>query len=98
MHGPRPRAPTQQPDGGAVSTRSASERPNIRQVATTAGVSHMTVSRVLNGHANIKESTRLKVLAAVEELGYRPNIAARALATQKRSEEHTSELQSRFDL
>src|SRR5699024_581349 len=44
---------------------------------------HMTVSRVLNGHANIKESTRLKVLAAVEELGYRPNIAARALATQK---------------
>ena len=48
-----------------------------------AGVSHMTVSRVLNGHANIKESTRDKVLAAVDELGYRPNIAARALATQR---------------
>lgn len=66
-----------------MTARSASERPNIRQVAETAGVSHMTVSRVLNGHANIKESTREKVLAAVEELGYRPNIAARALATQK---------------
>src|SRR5690625_6022751 len=70
-------------DGGAVSTRSAPERPNIRQVAMTAGVSHMTVSRVLNGHANIKASTRDKVLAAVDELGYQPNIAARALATQK---------------
>ena len=66
-----------------MSTRSASERPNIRQVAVIAGVSHMTVSRVLNGHANIKESTRDKVLAAVDELGYRPNVAARALATQR---------------
>ncbi|QNN82577.1 LacI family DNA-binding transcriptional regulator [Brachybacterium sp. Z12] len=66
-----------------MATRSASERPNIRQVAEIAGVSHMTVSRVLNGHTNIKESTREKVLVAVDELGYRPNIAARALATQK---------------
>lgn len=66
-----------------MNTRPTSERPNIRQVAVTAGVSHMTVSRVLNGHTNIKESTRDKVLAAVDELGYRPNIAARALATQR---------------
>ena len=66
-----------------MSTRPTPERPNIRQVAEIAGVSHMTVSRVLNGHANIKESTREKVLAAVKEMGYRPNIAARALATQR---------------
>ena len=66
-----------------MTARPASDRPNIRQVAEIAGVSHMTVSRVLNGHANIKESTRDKVLVAVDQLGYRPNIAARALATQK---------------
>lgn len=58
-------------------------KPNIRQVAAVAGVSHMTVSRVLNDHPNIKESTRKKVLEVIEQLNYRPNIAARALATQK---------------
>lgn len=66
-----------------MSVRSASDRPSIRQVAEMAGVSHMTVSRVLNGHSSIRESTREKVLAAVDELGYRPNTAARALATQR---------------
>jgi DNA-binding LacI/PurR family transcriptional regulator len=58
-------------------------KPNIRQVAAVAGVSHMTVSRVLNDHPNIKESTRKKVLEVIEQLNYRPNTAARALATQK---------------
>src|SRR5699024_1147109 len=66
--------------GGHMSTRSTSDRPSMRQVAETAGVSHMTVSRVLNGHPSIKESTRDKVLLAVEQLGYHRNIAARALA------------------
>jgi DNA-binding LacI/PurR family transcriptional regulator len=66
-----------------MSTRSASDRPSMRQVAETAGVSHMTVSRVLNGHPSIKESTRDKVLHAVEQLGYHRNIAARALALQR---------------
>ncbi|MEU3664086.1 LacI family DNA-binding transcriptional regulator [Streptomyces sp. NPDC032940] len=53
----------------------------MTDVARLAGVSHQTVSRVLNGHANVREQTRLRVLAAVQELGYRPNRAARALAT-----------------
>src|SRR5699024_6971036 len=70
-------------DGGAVSTRSAPERPNIRQVAMTAGVSHMTVSRGLEGHAIVMAGARDKVLAAADELGYRRNTAARALATQR---------------
>ncbi len=61
----------------------ASEKMNIRQVAAVAGVSHMTVSRVLNNHPNIKESTRRKVLDVIEQLNYRPNLAARALATQR---------------
>src|SRR4029079_6304107 len=58
-------------------------RANIRQVAALAGVSHQTVSRVLNGHASIRPATRERVLAAIEELDYRPNHAARALATRK---------------
>ncbi|WP_129784025.1 LacI family DNA-binding transcriptional regulator [Promicromonospora panici] len=60
-----------------------SHKPNIRQVAVIAGVSHMTVSRVLNDHPNIKPDTRRRVLEAIEELDYRPNLAARALATQR---------------
>lgn len=60
-----------------------SDKPNIRQVATIAGVSHMTVSRVLNDHPNIRPETRRRVLEAIEELDYRPNLTARALATQR---------------
>lgn len=59
------------------------DRPNIRQVAVLAGVSHMTVSRVLNDHPNIKDTTRRRVLEVIAELNYRPNSAARALATQR---------------
>jgi DNA-binding LacI/PurR family transcriptional regulator len=56
---------------------------NMYDVAKLAGVSHQTVSRVINGSASIKPETRDKVLAAIEELGYRPSMAARALATSK---------------
>ncbi|SDR32551.1 LacI family DNA-binding transcriptional regulator [Thermostaphylospora chromogena] len=55
--------------------------PAMTDVARLAGVSHQTVSRVLNGHPNVREQTRLRVRAAIAELGYRPNQAARALAT-----------------
>ena len=55
--------------------------PSMADVARLAGISHQTVSRVLNGHPNVRERTRLRVRAAIEELGYRPNWAARALAT-----------------
>ncbi|WP_433289299.1 LacI family DNA-binding transcriptional regulator [Micromonospora sp. CA-244673] len=53
----------------------------MTDVARLAGVSHQTVSRVLNGHPNVREQTRLRVQAAIVELGYRPNRAARALVT-----------------
>src|SRR5215475_229230 len=53
----------------------------MTDVAKLAGVSHQTVSRVLNGHPNVKEQTRLRVQGAITALGYRPNPAARALAT-----------------
>ncbi len=55
--------------------------PAMTDVARLAGVSHQTVSRVLNGHPHVREQTRLRVRAAIDELGYRPNRAARALAT-----------------
>ncbi len=50
-------------------------------VARLAGVSHQTVSRVLNNHPNVREETARRVRAAIAELGYRPNRAARALVT-----------------
>lgn len=53
----------------------------MTDVAAVAGVSHQTVSRVLNGHPHVTAETRDRVTAAIAELGYRPNRAAKALAT-----------------
>ncbi|TMR07722.1 LacI family DNA-binding transcriptional regulator [Nonomuraea turkmeniaca] len=50
-------------------------------VAVLAGVSTMTVSRVLNAPERVRAETRARVLAAVKELDYRPNQAARQLVT-----------------
>jgi LacI family gluconate utilization system Gnt-I transcriptional repressor len=55
----------------------------LSEVARLAGVSSMTVSRVLHRHANVSEQTRAKVQAAVQALGYVPNRLAGALATAK---------------
>ncbi len=55
----------------------------MRQVAELAGVSHQTVSRVINDHPSIKPATRERVLKAIESLNYRPNSAARALASRR---------------
>ncbi len=52
----------------------------IEDVARAAGVSAMTVSRVINKGRNVRESTRAAVLEAVEKLNYSPNTAARSLA------------------
>lgn len=57
--------------------------PAMIDVAQVAGVSHQTVSRVLNGHPSVREATRERVLAAIVELGYRRNTAARTLVTRR---------------
>ncbi|WP_418907594.1 LacI family DNA-binding transcriptional regulator [Glutamicibacter endophyticus] len=62
-----------------------SRPPSMADVATVAGVSHQTVSRVLNDHPNVREDTRQRVLQAIEQMGYRRNRAARALATARTS-------------
>jgi len=61
--------------------RSHSRPPSITDVAELASVSYQTVSRVLHNHPSVRESTRVRVLGAIEQLGYRPNNAARALVT-----------------
>jgi len=53
----------------------------MTDVAKLAGVSHQTVSRVINGSPQVRPATRERVLAAMAELDYRPNYAARALVT-----------------
>jgi DNA-binding LacI/PurR family transcriptional regulator len=55
--------------------------PAMSDVGRLAGVSHQTVSRVINGSRHVSPDTRQRVLDAMRELGYRPNSAARALAT-----------------
>jgi DNA-binding LacI/PurR family transcriptional regulator len=57
--------------------------PGLAEVAALAGVSHQTVSRVLNEQPHVRDQTRLRVLSAIAELGYRPNSVARALASGK---------------
>jgi len=61
----------------------ARTRVTIRDVATLAGVSHQTVSRVINNSDRVTPETRRRVEAAIEELGYRPSRLAQSLVTQK---------------
>src|SRR6266516_3517809 len=53
----------------------------MADVAKLAGVSHQTVSRVINDSAHVRPETRARVLDAMRRLNYRPNPAARALVT-----------------
>lgn len=57
-------------------------RPTLESIARRAGVSHQTVSNVLNSPHKVAPATRERVLAVVAELNYRPNETARSLARQ----------------
>lgn len=65
--------------GSGVPGDRRKQRVSMADVAKLAGVSSQTVSRVSNGHPGVIDATREQVLAAMRELGYRPNSAARAL-------------------
>ncbi|MEU4408581.1 substrate-binding domain-containing protein [Streptosporangium sp. NPDC023963] len=59
------------------------DRPSITRVAQLAGVSATTVSHALNGRRPVADETRRRVLAAIDQLGYRPNVLARGLRTSR---------------
>ncbi|MDT0194805.1 LacI family DNA-binding transcriptional regulator [Arthrobacter sp. AB6] len=66
-----------------MAKSSKGRMPRLEDVADRAGVSHQTVSRVVNNHPNVSRATRAKVEAAIAELGYRRNTAARSLVTRR---------------
>ena len=67
--------------GGEITYRAP--LPVMADVAKAAGVSHQTVSRVLNQHPSVRAATRERVLEAVRQLNYRPNAMARGLAGRR---------------
>jgi DNA-binding LacI/PurR family transcriptional regulator len=70
------------PSADSSGTRDGRRRTAVMaDVAKLAGVSHQTVSRVINDSTQVRPETRRRVLAAMRELDYRPNPAARALVT-----------------
>jgi DNA-binding LacI/PurR family transcriptional regulator len=70
-------------DTAAAAGRALLRRPSLHDVALHAGVSHQTVSRVINDRPNVSPDTRARVQAAIDALGYRRNAAARILATNR---------------
>ncbi|PJM78897.1 LacI family DNA-binding transcriptional regulator [Bifidobacterium scaligerum] len=66
-----------------VTSRKPNKRPSMFEVAKLAGVSHQTVSRVINNSPDVSDATRARVQAAIDELGYRPSNSARALASRR---------------
>ncbi|MCQ6272460.1 LacI family DNA-binding transcriptional regulator [Pseudarthrobacter sp. R1] len=66
-----------------MTRTSNRQMPRLQDVAELAGVSHQTVSRVVNSHPNVSKTTRQKVESAIMTLGYRRNTAARSLVTRR---------------
>ena len=63
--------------------RQKSERTTIKEVASVAGVSTQTVSRVVNGRPDVSPETRKKVQEVIQKLSYRPSMLARSLSQQR---------------
>lgn len=68
---------------GAMTEAQARGRARLADVAALAGVSPKTVSNVVHNYPHVSAAMRARVQAAIEELGYRPNLTARRLVTGK---------------
>ena len=68
------------------TSRPAAKKVSLADIARRAGVSTNTVSRVVRGDPEVSEKTRARIAKLVEELGYVPNYAARALAAKASSQ------------
>ena len=68
---------------GSLRKSNGSFHTTLKDVAKLAGVSTKTVSRVVNNQGEIRPETRQRVQAAIEQLGYRPNVLARSLIHQR---------------
>lgn len=66
-----------------IPAERSARQPTIYDVARLAGVSHQTVSRLVKGDSGIRPANRERVLKALDELNYRPNLTARSLATSR---------------
>ena len=66
-----------------ANARDRRTGPTLEGVALLAGVSRATVSRVVNGSPRVSPDVRREVEAAIEQLGYVPNRAARSLVTRR---------------
>src|SRR5437868_13108473 len=98
--------------GGTARSGSRTKKGNstgLKELAEYLGLAPATISLVMNGAAvadTIAQETRDLIYEGARKLNYKPNFLARSLRTGRsftigvmvRSEEHTSELQSRFDL
>ena len=80
---PKERSTLSMPPSKTSTTTQRARPPGMYDVARLAGVSHQTVSRVINAHPSVREDTRRRVQAAIDELGYRRNVAARTLVTRR---------------
>ena len=87
---PGPAQPPEVPPAGGLANPGLfpdraplGPRYTLVDVAKAAGVSYQTVSRVLNNLPDVSPATRERVLTAIEELGYRRNLSARALKTRR---------------
>jgi DNA-binding LacI/PurR family transcriptional regulator len=68
---------------GIVTVNPRTGRATIRQVASAAGVSTQTVSRVINGRPDVSQETRRRVQQIIDDLGYQPSALARSLIRQR---------------
>ncbi len=68
---------------GVIQRKRSSGRAQIRDVARVAGVSAITISRYLNEPGKVAEETRKKITAAIDEIGYIPNLVAKGLSSNR---------------